>query len=101
MYIKLLIYDKFKIRNDFIDLMLDPFGNYLCQKIMTLVSENELNFICEDVKEKICHIAKNQQGTRSMQKLLEVIKNPISRKKIASGLRSNVYELSKVIIFIR
>lgn len=77
--------------------MLDPFGNYLCQKIMTLVSENELNFLCDDVKEKICQIAKNQQGTRSVQKLLEVIRSSNSREKIASGLRSNVYELSKVI----
>lgn len=68
---------------------------------MTLVSENELNFICENAKEKICPIAKNQQGTRSMQKLLEVIKNPISRKKIASGLRSSVYELSKVSIIYK
>ena len=51
---------------DFYDLMRDPFGNYLSQKIMDKSSETQLEKIVYSVKEGPYELAANMHGTRSI-----------------------------------
>ncbi len=59
-----------------LEFMIDPFGNYLCQKLVEYISDEQKTAVIE----KICNsgdflikIAINQHGTRSLQKIIEYI----------------------------
>lgn len=54
------------------DLMTDPFGNYLFQKILEKISEEELLLLVESVSPRLVNAALNLHGTRSVQKVVEM-----------------------------
>lgn len=76
--------------------MIDPFGNYFCQRILELINQNDVNFVCNKISEKIVKICYNQHGTRSVQKLIEVVKSDEIKKLIGFHLQEDVINLSKV-----
>ncbi|ELP84730.1 meiotic coiled-coil protein, putative [Entamoeba invadens IP1] len=51
-------------------LMIDPFGNYLCQKLIEVVKPDQRVEIIEEIGDKIHTISRNIYGTRSVQKLI-------------------------------
>lgn len=51
-------------------LMMDPFGNYLIQKLMVHASPSQLSLIIIDISSSIDSIATNLHGTRALQKLI-------------------------------
>lgn len=53
-------------------LMIDPFGNYLVQKLIEVSEENIISSIILSVSLEITHISLNAHGTRAVQKLLEI-----------------------------
>ena len=55
--------------------MVDPFGNYLCQKLIDVVSEPQVGEILDGISNYIGEICMNNHGTRTIQKLIERIKN--------------------------
>jgi hypothetical protein len=57
------------------DLMVDPFGNYLCQKLAETCTKEELGKIVEVVSPNLIMICFNPHGTRAVQKLIEVVKD--------------------------
>lgn len=85
-----------QIKNDFFELMIDPFGNYFCQKIMELISQDDLNYVVNKISDKIVKISYNQHGTRSVQKLIELVKNEKIIAMIRSYLQTDLINLSKV-----
>lgn len=76
--------------------MIDPFGNYLCQKIFDLISQSDINYVALKLQDKLGQISKNQHGTRSVQKLLEVLKDGNIRRILGENLKKDVLILSKV-----
>jgi hypothetical protein len=57
----------------FADAMANQFGNYLCQKIIEVSSNEELKIIIDAVALKAQEISLSVHGTRAMQTLVETV----------------------------
>jgi hypothetical protein len=57
--------------------MTDPFGNYLFQKILEKVSKDERLLLIKSVAPRLVNAALNLHGTRSVQKVIEVVANDL------------------------
>lgn len=60
-----------EIAPHFVELMTDPFGNYLCQKLLDTSTESQCSEIVDQIREEILEIATNIHGTRAVQKLIQ------------------------------
>lgn len=58
----------------FSEIMMDPYANYFCQKLLTLAEEEHINMILEHIKHKFADICINTHGTRAAQNLVEQMK---------------------------
>lgn len=58
-----------------IELMMDPFGNYLIQKLLDRCSEDQRLAVLRKAAEKreLVQVALNTHGTRAVQKLIETL----------------------------
>ena len=56
-----------------IELMTDPFGNYLCQKLLEYSTDEQRNVICESVAQDLVNISLNMHGTRAVQKMIDFL----------------------------
>lgn len=52
--------------SDFAELMRDPFGNYLVQKLVESCTEDQLSQVVQTVKDEPLAICKDLHGTRSV-----------------------------------
>jgi hypothetical protein len=50
----------------FFQLMMDPFGNYMAQKIVEVADDSMLSKIIQTVEEDPVELCKNMHGTRSI-----------------------------------
>jgi hypothetical protein len=69
----------------FADLMTDPFGNYLCQKLLEYSTDDQRNVICESVAQDLVNISLNMHGTRAVQKMIDFL----STRRQQADLRYN------------
>ena len=69
----------------------DPFGNYLCQKLLEYSTDEQRTAICESVAQDLVNISLNMHGTRAVQKMIDFL----STRRQASS-RSVVYTLSNL-----
>ncbi|KAI9742450.1 MAG: hypothetical protein M1818_003984 [Claussenomyces sp. TS43310] len=76
-----------------IELMTDPFGNYLCQKLLEYSNDEERTVLIENASRDLVRIALNQHGTRALQKMIEFISTPGQIQTIIGALRYQVVEL--------
>jgi len=76
-----------------VELMTDPFGNYLCQKLLEYCSDEERTVLIRNASEAMVRIALNQHGTRALQKMIEHVTTPVQIKLIIDALRHQVVEL--------
>jgi hypothetical protein len=76
-----------------IELMTDPFGNYLCQKLLEYCNDDERTVLIENASHDLVRIALNQHGTRALQKMIEFISTPGQIQTIIGSLRYRVVEL--------
>lgn len=76
-----------------IELMTDPFGNYLCQKLLEYCNDEERTALIENASRDLVRIALNQHGTRALQKMIEFISTPGQIQTIINALRHRVVEL--------
>jgi hypothetical protein len=60
----------------FTELMTDPFGNYLCQKLVEFCNDEQRGEIVELVARELIHVSLNMHGTRAVQKLIEFVTVP-------------------------
>lgn len=56
-----------------VDLMTDPFGNYLVQRLIEYSGPNQLLLIVEAVGPNIIEICLNMHGTRAVQRMIECL----------------------------
>ncbi|KAE8449213.1 hypothetical protein EG329_008380 [Mollisiaceae sp. DMI_Dod_QoI] len=76
-----------------VELMTDPFGNYLCQKLLEYCNDEERTVLIENASHDLVRIALNQHGTRALQKMIEFISTPGQIQTIIGALRYRVVEL--------
>jgi len=51
----------------------DPFGNYLCQKLLEYSTDDQRNVICDSVAQDLVNISLNMHGTRAVQKMIDFL----------------------------
>ncbi|OUM53451.1 hypothetical protein BVG19_g2732 [[Candida] boidinii] len=75
------------------ELMMDPFGNYLIQKLLVKCSHNDINLILANVSVSIFEISKNQHGTRACQKLIDCLQTSTHFKLLQECLSPYIVNL--------
>ncbi|KAL6008148.1 hypothetical protein ACLOJK_033654 [Asimina triloba] len=81
-----------------VELMTDPFGNYLVQKLLEVCNEDQRMQILHAVtrrEDDIVNISCNMHGTRAIQKVIETIKTPEQISMVVSALKNGVVKLMK------
>ncbi|KAJ5178787.1 hypothetical protein N7492_001997 [Penicillium capsulatum] len=76
-----------------IELMTDPFGNYLCQKLLEYSNDEQRTALINNAAPQLVKIALNQHGTRALQKMIEFISTPEQTQTVIKALENNVVEL--------
>lgn len=85
-----------EIKDSWADLMMDPFGNYLFQKLLDHLDESQKALIVHYVSDQIVSTSFSMHGTRAVQKLCESIKDhPVLVGQIVESLRDYVILLIK------
>ena len=57
----------------FVDLMTDPFGNYLCQKLLERCDDEQKSNILQVITPDFLRICLSMHGTRAVQRLIEFL----------------------------
>ncbi|KZS90312.1 ARM repeat-containing protein [Sistotremastrum niveocremeum HHB9708] len=57
----------------FAELMIDPFGNYLCQRLLEFSTDEQRTVICDSVAKDLVNISLNMHGTRAVQKMIDFL----------------------------
>ncbi|KAI5841910.1 armadillo-type protein [Morchella snyderi] len=76
-----------------VELMTDPFGNYLCQKLLEFANDAQRTVLVNTAAPNLVKIALNQHGTRALQKMIEFISTPEQIATIIRALESKVVDL--------
>mmetsp|Transcript_12907 Transcript_12907/g.14789 ORF Transcript_12907/g.14789 Transcript_12907/m.14789 type:complete len:148 (-) Transcript_12907:90-533(-) len=63
----------------FSEIMMDPYANYFCQKMLILANEDHIDKILEHIEDKFVEICINTHGTRAGQNLVECMSLNIDR----------------------
>ncbi|KAJ7480117.1 ARM repeat-containing protein [Mycena galericulata] len=79
----------------FADLMTDPFGNYLCQKLLEYSTDEQRNVICDSVAQDLVNISLNMHGTRAVQKMIDFLSTRRQIHSIIVALSLHVVVLIK------
>jgi len=78
-----------------IELMVDPFGNYLCQKLIEVSEPHHIDIILDECGASLADLALDPHGTRAVQKLVEVAGNSSCKDKLIDALKMYVADLVK------
>lgn len=77
------------------ELIIDPFGNYLIQKLTMYCNESNLNLMMEILRLYLFQISINQHGTRALQKIIDNLSNDYQLSLLIKGLKPYIIELIK------
>ncbi|KAH3660343.1 hypothetical protein OGAPHI_006929 [Ogataea philodendri] len=75
------------------ELMMDPFGNYLIQKLILNASVAELRLILTNIAPLIDTICRNQHGTRACQKLIDCLSTNAHYKLLQKAMAPHIVGL--------
>lgn len=78
-----------------VELMVDPFGNYLIQKLFESVSADQRLILVKNAAPEFIRIALDPHGTRALQKLVECISTPEESSLIIESLSAHIVSLSR------
>jgi hypothetical protein len=78
-----------KLFNNLIELIVDPFGNYLIQKLVDYLTSYQKDLLVEKTHSYLFLIAINQYGTRSLQKIIDRVDTTYQMDLIIKGLLLN------------
>lgn len=84
-----------QIYTHFSELMTDPFGNYLCQKMLEFANDQQRDTLCETVSPELVTISLNMHGTRAVQKMIDYLSTRRQINTIIMSLSLNVVTLIK------
>ena len=74
-------------------LFLDPFGNYLCQKLLEFSNDEQRTTLVNNAAPQLVKIALNQHGTRALQKMIEFISTNDQIQTVINALKDHVVDL--------
>ena len=77
------------------ELMIDPFGNYLCQKLFEHCNDEQRSTLIQTASRGLPDIALNQHGTRALQKMIEFVHTAAQVDMIIASLNGRVVDLVK------
>lgn len=77
------------------ELIIDPFGNYLIQKLTDYCDESNLNLFLETLQFNLFLISINQHGTRALQKVIDRMNNNYQLSLLIKGLKPYIIDLIK------
>ncbi|KAL0734896.1 hypothetical protein Bca4012_011106 [Brassica carinata] len=80
------------------ELMIDPFGNYLVQKLLEVCNDDQRMHIVRSITRKLGQLIKiscDMHGTRVIQKIVETVKRQEEVSIIISALRHGIVTLMK------
>ncbi|KAK4339005.1 hypothetical protein RND71_040467 [Anisodus tanguticus] len=81
-----------------VELMIDPFGNYLVQKLLEVCNEDQRMQILRAITRiagDLVRISCDMHGTRAVQKVIETLKTPEQFSMIVSSLKPGFVNLIK------
>ncbi|GFZ18147.1 pumilio 12 [Actinidia rufa] len=81
-----------------IELMTDPFGNYLVQKLLEVCNEAQRMQILRVITRKcgdLVRISCDTHGTRAVQKIIETLKTPEQFSMVVSSLKPGIVTVTK------
>lgn len=76
-----------------VELMTDPFGNYLCQKLLEYSNDEQRTALINNAAPELVKIALNQHGTRALQKMIEFVSTPEQTLTVIRSLENHVVAL--------
>lgn len=79
----------------FVDLMTDPFGNYLCQKLFEFCSDAQRLALVERCAPAIPAVSTNMHGTRAVQRMIEFLSTPEQVRAVCKALQPAAVSLMK------
>eukprot|EP00257_Ricinus_communis_P018636 XP_015577404.1 pumilio homolog 12 isoform X1 [Ricinus communis] len=80
------------------ELMTDPFGNYLVQKLLEVCNEDQrMQILCAITRKagELVRISCDMHGTRAVQKVIETLKTPQQFSMVVSSLKPGIVTLIK------
>lgn len=93
-----LMFDQ--IKGSFLNLILDPFGNYLIQKLCEFLTTAQKTFLIESIYPHVFKISINQYGTRSLQKIIDTVDNEQQIDLIIRGFSQEFTSIGQVVTLI-
>lgn len=80
--------------DNIVELMVDPFGNYLCQKLMEVCTSEQIERIIDAAADQLVSASVSVHGTRTVQKLIEMVSQGGHQLRIAppSLYRTTAFE---------
>ncbi|PQM33092.1 pumilio homolog 12 [Prunus yedoensis var. nudiflora] len=88
----------FEIIDHIVELMTDPFGNYLIQKLLEVCGEVQKMQILHSITKKpgeLVRISCDMHGTRAVQKVIETLKTHEQFSMVVSSLKPGIVTLIK------
>lgn len=76
-----------------IQLMVDPFANYFCQRLVERCTEDQITTIVRQVSPELVSIALNPHGTRALQRLIERLTTDNQVRIVTNALNGSVVRL--------
>ena len=76
--------------------MVDNYGNYFCQKLLSSCSVDQRLTILKNISPKFIEICCNRKGTHTIQAMFDLINRQDEEEFIKNGIQGNVIVLSKV-----
>ncbi|KAM5582234.1 pumilio [Rosa sericea] len=87
-----------EIIDHIVELMTDPFGNYLIQKLLEVCDDDQQMQILHSITKKsgeLVNISCDMHGTRAVQKVIETLKTPEQFSMVVSSLKPGIVNLIK------
>ena len=86
-----MIFDE--VKDHFTELMTDPFGNYLCQRLLEHANNDQRTVLIKNAAPSMTSIAVNQHGTRALQRMIEFISTREQIHLLIAALGNDVVQL--------
>lgn len=76
-----------EVVEDIVTLMRDPFGNYLCQRLIDKCTQEQKTKMIKGAAKELVFISKNMHGTRAAQKIIDCITRADEIQAVKNALK--------------